>query len=95
MNSKMNSKRDDTAKANMGASDKHPEAELRVINQGLVDLKMLTSLSWKAVEETNDPPLLFRYGGLPSRLEHNDEGVRILKPLTPDRLRHELARRTV
>jgi len=91
----MNSKRDDTAKANSDTSDKHPEPELRVINQGLVDLKMLTSFGWKAVEETNEPPLLFRYGGIPSRLEHNDEGVPILKPLTPDRLRHELARRAV
>ena len=78
-----------------GETDQHDRANQRIIDVRLVDLKVLSGLGWAAVEETNKPPLLFRHGGVPSRLERNDEGIPILRQLTPDRLRHEVARRAV
>jgi len=80
---------------NSDKPNKLAKTKLRIINVGWVDLELLSSLSWKAVEETNKPPSLFRHGGVPSRLEPNDDGVLILRPLTPDRLRYEVARRAV
>jgi len=82
-------------KKDNGETDQHNEAKPRIIDVRLMDLKVLSGLGWDAVEETNKPPLLFRHGGVPSRLERNDEGVPILRQLTPDRLRHEVARRAV
>lgn len=56
------------------------------------DLRIVTAQSWEAICRANDPPRYFRYTGIPSRLEKDDEGVLVPRELTPDRLRHEMAR---
>src|SRR5262249_54826759 len=47
--------------------------------------------AWDALVEANDPPVVFRRGGMPMRLEAGDAGELVLRQLTLDRTRHELA----
>ena len=56
------------------------------------DLALLSTQAWDALSEANHPPQLFRYGGLLVRLERHDDGRLTTRPLTPDRVRHHLAR---
>lgn len=62
------------------------------INAGVQDLPVIAEEAWAALLDANEPPSIFRYGGLPSRIETGDDGAPIVKALTPDRLRHVLAR---
>lgn len=56
------------------------------------DLRRVSAQAWRALERANDPPQLFRFGGLPVRVATGDDGAPATQPLTEDRLRHELAR---
>lgn len=57
------------------------------------DIDRNTSLAWIALSRKNDEnPILFRFGGVPVRLEADDENRPILRELTAPRVRHELAR---
>lgn len=56
------------------------------------DLPIITREAWAAISAANDPPFLFRHGGLPSRLETDDEEAPVISEITPDRARYELAR---
>lgn len=62
------------------------------INAGDHDLERITETAWRALLASNNPPTLFRCGGLPSWIENDDEGSPIVRSLTQDRLRHCLAR---
>ena len=66
--------------------------DLPEIDAGNQDLPTVTAEAWDALLRANDPPLLFRYGGLPTRIEQDDEETPVSRALTDDRLRHELAR---
>ena len=66
--------------------------DLPEIDAGNQDLPTITAQAWDALLRANAPPLLFRYGGLPTRIEQDDEGAPTPRTLTDDRLRHELAR---
>ena len=44
------------------------------------------------IQQFNDPPTLFRFGSVASRIEASDKGEPIIKPLKFDMLRHHLAR---
>lgn len=79
-------------KARPENSEKVLSDDRPTINAGIQDLSLITKQSWDAIEQANQPPSLFRFGGLPSRLECNEEEAVMLKELTIDRLRHELAR---
>jgi hypothetical protein len=46
---------------------------------------------WEAMRLANDPLKYFRHGGIPVRLENDDRGALIIRPLTPERARYELA----
>lgn len=48
--------------------------------------------AWAALLEANAPPTLFRFAGLPSRIERDDKAGLIVRPLNVDRLRYHLAR---
>ena len=69
-----------------------PHHALPSIDAGNQDLPVVTAAAWEALTAANDPPRLFRYGGLPMRLERDDDERPLLRNLTEDRLRHELAR---
>jgi len=56
------------------------------------NLTEVTGLSWAAVHNANRPPKWFRCGGIPMRIESNDDSRPILRDITQDRLRHLLAR---
>ena len=56
------------------------------------DLRYVTAEAWVALLSANDPPRLFRQGNLLVRLEVDDGGRVCTRPLTIDRLKHELAR---
>src|SRR5688572_13773378 len=59
---------------------------------GAADLKCVTEQAWEALQQANRPPRLFRYGGLPARIESDDHDLPIVRPLNVDRVRHEIAR---
>ena len=71
--------------------DPHDQAALPRIDAGEQDLKIITGESWTALTGANRPERLFRYGGLPVRLEC-ENGKPLPRELTVDRLRHEMAR---
>jgi hypothetical protein len=69
-----------------------PTPKLPVIDTDNEDLAVVTAQAWSALEKANDPPVLFRHGTQPSRIEPDDEGTPMVRPLTLDRMRHHLAR---
>ncbi|MEQ8791700.1 MAG: hypothetical protein RIC55_35885 [Pirellulaceae bacterium] len=55
------------------------------------DLKKMTEATWEALEQYNQPTArLFRYGGLPARLEHDDDGNLIVSTLEINGMRYAL-----
>lgn len=54
------------------------------------DLAAMTHAAWAALTAANDPPVLFRRGAVPVRVEH--DGTPRTRLLTADRMRHALAR---
>jgi hypothetical protein len=62
------------------------------INAGIQDLPVVTRQAWDALCRANVPPWLFRFGGLLIRIDKDENGAPVVKELTPDRLRHEIAR---
>jgi hypothetical protein len=73
--------------------DAADEAEsLPVIDAGNEDLAAVGGLAWEALQQANEPPVLFRHGAMPSRIEADDEGAPTVKALNIDRTRHRLAR---
>jgi len=56
------------------------------------NLAKLTAEAWGAIQSANSPPTLFRYGAVLSRIETDDGGAPVLRPMTVDRMRHRLAR---
>lgn len=62
------------------------------IDAGNGNLAEVTGQAWGAIGEANDPPTLFRYGAAPARIEADDDGSPLVRPLTVDRTRHHLAR---
>lgn len=69
-----------------------PVEGLPTIRADCQDLRSVTSECWDAIACANNPPRYFRYIGIPSRLEKDDDGTLVPRELIPDRLRHELAR---
>lgn len=62
------------------------------IDYGLIkDLPTLTTAAWKGILDANKPPRYFRRGELLVRIEQDDDTI-ITRELTPDRMRHTLAR---
>ncbi len=55
------------------------------------DLKRAVNRTWTVLQGTNNPPWLFRAGGLPSWLVPDDEGRPTVATLNDERLRHMLA----
>lgn len=64
----------------------------RRIDASEENLADLTDQALSAVRDANSPPTLFRYGAVPSRIENDDDGAPMLRPMTVDRMRHRLAR---
>lgn len=56
------------------------------------DLPRVTEQAIGALVEGNRPPALFVFGGAPTRVERDERGTPVLRPLTEDRLRHHAAR---
>ncbi|MFA5975171.1 MAG: hypothetical protein WC859_03290 [Elusimicrobiota bacterium] len=66
--------------------------KLPEINAGDLDLERVSAAAWDAIRAYNEPPLLFRSGGVAMRLEADDNGAPMLRELVNDKLRHVLAR---
>jgi hypothetical protein len=79
----------ETAQTSIGSQSSAP---LPRINVRDLDLRRVTPDAVAALQRANEPPSLFRYGGSPMRLERDEHGAPILRPVTDDRLRHHLAR---
>jgi hypothetical protein len=62
------------------------------VDAGIRDLAVITPLALQNLCRSNDPPRLFRHSNLPSRLERDENGMPMVKPMTLDRMRHEMAR---
>jgi putative DNA primase/helicase len=65
---------------------------LPALDAGNLDLPTITAEALEALAEHNDPPTLFRFGGMPVRLERDEFDAPVIRPLTEDRTRHVLAR---
>lgn len=66
------------------------------IDAGDQDLERISTEAWNALDRSNHPPRLFRFGGVPVRVEGGgDDTVPIAQALNEDRLGHELARSAV
>ena len=64
-----------------------------VIDVADQDLARGSAAAWAAVEDANDPPALFVFAGLPTRVDRDAAtGAPVPRLLTEDRLRHRLAR---
>ena len=70
----------------------HDATDKPEIDAGLHNLEMVTSQAWAAILAANNPPFLFRFGGNPGRVEHDDHGDPIIRLVEEDRMRHILAR---
>lgn len=70
-----------------------PQSQRSVIDAGNNDLEVVSAQAWSALKRSNNPPRLFRFGGVPVRIEgDDDDAVPVAQTLTEDRLGHELAR---
>ena len=56
------------------------------------DLPTATASAWAAIERANNPPTMFRYGGVPVRISEDDTGRPTFEVLNTDRMRHVVAR---
>jgi hypothetical protein len=72
--------------------DAEGDAPLPTINAGNEDLASVTAQAWAALQAANEPPVLFRHGAEPSRIESDDDDAPLVRPLNADRMRHRLAR---
>lgn len=69
------------------------DSELLYINAGDRKLSRITGFAWDALSQANEKdPFIFRFGGLPTRIELGDEDTLITHAMGPDRMRHVLAR---
>ncbi len=68
------------------------ERGLPRINAGDRELPRVTKATWEAIQKANRDPYLFRFGGLPARIETGDDGTPNTQPLNDARMRHVLAR---
>ncbi len=68
------------------------ELDVPMIETDDQDLPRLAAAAWAALEAANKPPQFFRWAGNLARIERDDNGGPVGRPLTPDRLRHHLAR---
>lgn len=62
------------------------------IDAGNRNLQEVTAQAWAAIDNANHPPFLYRYGGLPGRIERDDHDEPIVRLVDEDRMRHVLAR---
>ncbi len=62
------------------------------INAGIQDLRIVTRQAWDALVRANEPTRMFLFGGLPIRIDKDENGAPVVRELTPDRMRHEIAR---
>jgi hypothetical protein len=78
--------RDGTAHSANVAADPRPTV---LVTGALMNT---TQQAWDAILASNDPPRLFRHGTMPCRIEADDEGNPVVRPLNVDRTKHTLAR---
>lgn len=68
--------------------DARPEVEADI-----VDLPRILALTWAALDRTNRPPTLFRFGGVLARIEEGEDAVPSARALDNDRTFFELGQR--
>jgi len=68
------------------------EEEKTVLWASCQDLGTLSDAAWDVLVRANVPERYFRHGGVPVRIEEDDNGVPVIRELTLDRLRYEMAR---
>jgi putative DNA primase/helicase len=81
-----------SAHADIGGDAAEPE-QRPIIDISDQDLERGTKAAWAAIKRANDPPTLFVYGGLPTRIDEDETtGAPIPRELDVDRLRNRLGR---
>ena len=75
-----------------GATQPNSNSTKPRIDVGNRDLAHLTDQAWSALKQANEPPFIFRRGGIIARIERDDEENAILRDFDKDRMRHVLAR---
>jgi putative DNA primase/helicase len=63
-----------------------------VLHADDADLDRISNAAWEVLQGSNiNPVSIFRVGSVPSRLETDDDGTPVIRPLTVERLRQEMA----
>jgi hypothetical protein len=63
-----------------------------VLHANDADLDRISNAAWEVLQGSNiNPVSIFRVGSVPSRLETDDDGTPVIRPLTVERLRQEMA----
>ncbi len=70
-------------------------ADREVLPVDDLDLRLLSLQVWEALAAHNEPPHLFRYGGIVSRIERGEDHAVVLRHLNRHRLSHAVARACV
>jgi hypothetical protein len=68
------------------------QQDARVIDVTDQDLPRLTQAAWDALLAMNNPPVIFRHGNYPARIERDDRDSPMIRVMEVDRMRHRLAR---
>lgn len=69
-----------------------PTGQLPALRADEGDLARAVDRAWSVLLASNDPPWLFRFGGMPTWVVPDDEGRPAAAGVTDERLRHMLAR---
>ncbi len=68
------------------------ETDKPVLHADDPDLDRISRATWDVLQTSNISPVsIFRMGSIPSRLEFDDDGAPVMRPLTVERLRQEMA----
>jgi hypothetical protein len=78
--------------AKVRVHDENTPATTSEIDTAEKDLAEITPQVWEALQAANNPPTLFRYGGLASRIELDDGGETLIRSLDFHRMRYHCAR---
>ncbi len=75
-----------------GRKAAQPGDGLPALNAGDKQTARLAEATWKAILAANEPPVIFRFGSAPARIERDDRGTPVIRRLTLDRLQHRIER---
>ena len=72
--------------------DVHGDPDRPLIDAGDGSLPHVADLAWRAIQAANEPPVLYRRGGIPAWIEADDDDGLVIREATVERMRFRMAR---